>query len=319
MKRQKPVISADITAKWQAVVDMVARLAGVPSSLIMKTDAPQHAVFISNSNRHSPYHPGQSFRLNEKLYCHGVISRGGEIVVEDATRDPIWSGNDDMEFGMSFYIGLPLRWPDGELFGTICVLDRQPNEQALQFREGLQAFCQMIETDLALLAEVERRKIAEAELQIALTGLERKVIERTFELQEANSALRVLIGNLETARCEYESELRRKIRGLISPNLSKLRHGIGNIEPHLTLINVVETSLNELLGRRVGGVAEVFEILTPAEVQVAQLIILGYSTKDIASRMSRETSTIDFHRNNIRKKLDLNRNDNLRSFLSARP
>ncbi len=317
MSPAKPEISPETIAKWQNVVDLIARLAGVPSSLIMKTDAPLHSVLVSNSDEASPYQSGQSFRLNERLYCHGVLSRDAELVVEDAARDPVWCDNDDMEFGMSFYVGYPLKWPDGEVFGTICVLDRRRNEQALLFREGLKEFCRVIETDLALLLEAALRREAEAELQATLEGLERTVADRTRDLEEANAALRVLIANFEHARRDHEEELRRKIRGLVRPSVAKLRQGIGATEPHRTHIDVIEANLKDLLSRRAAGLAEVFEKLTPAEVEVAQLVLHGYSTKDIASRMSRGTSTIDFHRNNIRRKLNLGREANLRSYLIA--
>jgi DNA-binding NarL/FixJ family response regulator len=317
MSTAKPEISVETIAKWQKVVELIARLAGVPSSLIMKTDAPLHSVLVSNRDAESPYRTGQSFRLNERLYCHGVLSHGGELVVEDATTDPVWCDNDDMEFGMSFYVGYPLKWPDGAVFGTICVLDRRRNEQALLFREGLKEFCRVIETDLALLLEAERRRAAEVALQATLAGLERTVAESTRDLEEANAALRVLIANLEHARRDYEEELRRKIRSLVRPSVAKLRHGIGMTEPHRTHIDVIEANLKSLLGRRAAGLAEVYERLTPAEVEVAQLVIHGYSTKDIANRMSRGTSTIDFHRNNIRRKLNLGRKANLRSYLTS--
>ena len=317
MPAPKPVISSETTAKWQAAVGLIARLAGVPSCLIMKTDAPLHSVLVSNSREDNPYTAGQTFRLNEKLYCHSVLSSGDELVVEAADEDPLWHDNDDMEFGMSFYIGLPLRWPDGDIFGTICILDRRRNEQALLFREGLRAFCRIVETDLALIVEVERRKEAEKELQETLAVLEQKVAERTRELRDANTALRALIDNFETARRDYEEEMRRRIRGLIRPNVAKLRQGIGRAEPHRTHIDVIEASLHELVSRRAARLADVFGRLTPAEVEVAQLVLHGYSTKDIASRMSRETSTIDFHRNNIRRKLNLARDSNLRSYLTS--
>jgi c-di-GMP phosphodiesterase len=59
-----------------------------------------------------------------------------------------------------------------------------------------------------------------------------------------------------------------------------------------------------------------FERLTPTEMEIAQLIMAGKSTKVIAQALSREASTIEFHRNNIRRKLGLgSRAANLRSFL----
>lgn len=315
MPERKPAISPAVTAKWQRVVDLIAQLADVPSSLIMKTDAPTHSVLIANADDESPYSPGQSFRLSEKLYCHGVLNRDGELVVEDASCDPQWQDNDDMEFGMSFYVGYPVKWPDGEIFGTICVLDRHRNRRALMFREGLQEFCRVIETDLALLLEADRRQAAEAQLQATLSGLEQRVKDRTRELEDANAALRVLIANLETSRKDHEEEIRKKIRGMIRPSIAKLRHGIGSMQPHRTHIDLVEANLKALLSSRATGLVELFETLTPAEVEVAQLVIHGYTTKDIAKRMSRGTSTVDFHRNNIRRKLGLGRKNSLRSYL----
>lgn len=317
MPARKPDISAEVTAKWQRVVELIARLADVPSSLVMKTDPPRHSVFVANRNADSPYERGQAFRLHDRLYCQGVLKADGELVVEDAGCDPHWAGNDDMEFGMSFYIGYPVKWPDGEVFGTICVLDRRRNPEALMFREGLQEFCRVIETDLALLLEADRRRAAEVDLQVMLAELERRVDERTRDLEEANAALRVLISNLESARKDHEEEIRKKIRGLIRPSIAKLRHGIGALEPHRTHIDLVEQNLSALLSSRATGLAEAFERLTPAETEVAQLVIHGYSTKDIAVRMSRGTSTVDFHRNNIRRKLRLSRGKNLRSYLTS--
>ena len=45
--------------------------------------------------------------------------------------------------------------------------------------------------------------------------------------------------------------------------------------------------------------------------------MMGRTTKEIAATLGRETSTIDFHRNNIRQKLGLSRRENLRQHLIA--
>ena len=153
----KPDIPADLSQKWQEVVDLIARLADVPSCLLMKTHAPDHSVLISNSQACNPYEVGKVFNLGDKLYCRNVIEDNDELVVEDAGTDPFWNDNEDMEdLGMSFYVGLPVLWPDDTIFGTICILDRKVNERALLFREGLKKFRDVIETDLTLLVEMER-------------------------------------------------------------------------------------------------------------------------------------------------------------------
>jgi DNA-binding CsgD family transcriptional regulator len=47
------------------------------------------------------------------------------------------------------------------------------------------------------------------------------------------------------------------------------------------------------------------EGLTPTEREVAQMVLRGMTTKEIARALSRGASTVDFHRMNIRHKLGL--------------
>jgi signal transduction histidine kinase/DNA-binding response OmpR family regulator len=53
------------------------------------------------------------------------------------------------------------------MFGTICVLDSRRNEYSPHFKELLQQFRDVLQADLALIAELEQRKLAEVELRVA--------------------------------------------------------------------------------------------------------------------------------------------------------
>ena len=316
MALRKPTIPQDMIAKWQRVVDLAAEIAKVPASLVMKTDRPDHSVLVASRTEGNPYKVGQSFELNSKLYCYAVLENRDELVVEDAFTDPDWNDNQDLEHGMSFYVGYPLVWPDGTLFGTICVLDERDNREALLYRELLQEFRRVIEGDLSLLIEMARRERAEKKLHETMDGLERRVAERTRELEEANTALRVLLSKLETSRHEFEEQILRQIKGLILPHVAKLRQDIGDQEPDRSHLELVETNLENITSSFAGKLVVAFEGLTPTEAEIAQMVMNGQTTKDIAKALSRETSTIDFHRNNIRKKLGIgNRGVNLRSHL----
>ena len=55
------------------------------------------------------------------------MSTRRELLVPNALKDPLWDKNPDIALGMISYCGLPLTWPTGEIFGTICVLDKKEN------------------------------------------------------------------------------------------------------------------------------------------------------------------------------------------------
>lgn len=345
MAHQKPNIPNDVMAKWQRVVDLMATLVEVPSGLVMKTDLPDHAVLVSSrTDETNPYKVGQSFVLNSKLYCNNVLRDCAELIVTDARDDPDWSDNQDLEHGMVFYVGYPLVWPDGSLFGTICVLDRKENEKALLYRDLLVEFRSLIEGDLALLTEMEEKRVLQSALQTNLTLLEHRVVERTRdltianhglqkevarrakterallrregELEEANTALRVLLSQIETSRMDFEEQILRQIKQLVLPHVSKLkkRAGQGRIDDQY--LDLLEANLDTITSSFADRLVTAFENLTPTEIEVAQMVMAGKTTKDIAFIMSRETSTIDFHRNNIRKKLGIaSRGSNLRRHL----
>lgn len=318
MTHIKPQITPSTLEKWQRVVNLIAELANVPATLIMNTNGQKHSVFVTSDTKGNPYETGCTFDLHDKLYCYGVIDSDDELVVEDARTDPRWSDNEDLKFDMSFYIGYPLKWPDGDIFGTICVLDKRSNKRALMFRKGLQEFCKVIEDDLAMLQEVDMRKSAQSELQKTLESREVTITNRTKDLEDANTALRVLLENVETSKNEVEAQILRQIKGLVLPHISKLRHLDAEHDLQSNYLELIETNLRNITSSLSSQIAETLEALTPTEIEITQMIMLGRSTKEIANILSRGTSTVDFHRNNIRQKLGLrDRRKNLRQHLMS--
>ena len=72
----------------------------------------------------------------------------------------------------------------------------------------------------------------------------------------------------------------------------------------------------KLIGLSVLKISSMYYDLTPTEIQVAALIKEGKTTKDIANMLNKSPHAINFHRNNIRKKIGLqNKKTNLRSYL----
>jgi GAF domain-containing protein len=74
------------------------------------------------------------------------------LLVPDALRDEAWKSNPDIKLGMISYLGMPISWPDGEIFGTICVLDNKRNEYSELYRKLLLQWRDVLQADLSSLA-----------------------------------------------------------------------------------------------------------------------------------------------------------------------
>ncbi len=167
----KPQVSQAMLEKWQDVVNAMARVLHVPAGLIMRVDPPEIEVFVSSVTSGNPYKLGERASLNTGLYCETVMASRAPLLVHDALREPDWDQNPDIELGMTFYHGLPLEWPDGQIFGTICVLDNEDNQQAAEYRDLLLSFRGLIETDLRFLIEKAIREEEERVLKREKTRL----------------------------------------------------------------------------------------------------------------------------------------------------
>jgi len=114
------------TQKWQKTLNVVADIFDVPAALIMRVWPGQIEVLVSSLSGGNPYEEHEKADLGTGLYCETVMATQAQLLVPNALEDPEWENNPDVELDMINYLGVPLIWPDGEIFGTMCVLDKKP-------------------------------------------------------------------------------------------------------------------------------------------------------------------------------------------------
>lgn len=138
---------------WQDLVDLMAETLKVPAGLIMRINNEDIEVFKASRSQENPYHPGDKEHLLESgLYCERVLRDRELLVVPDALEDKEWKDNPDVKLGMIFYAGYPIKAPDGQLFGTICVLDKKKTEPSDTYKKIMMKFRDLIKMDLIILA-----------------------------------------------------------------------------------------------------------------------------------------------------------------------
>jgi formate hydrogenlyase transcriptional activator len=147
-------VPSEIVGKWQEIVDLLAEIMHVPSALVMKVEPPNITVFVSSESKGNPYEQDEVSSLNTGLYCETVMKTRQPLLVPDALLEEEWKSNPDIKLGMISYLGFPIAWPDGHIFGTICVLDNKRNEYSEPYRKLLLQFREVLQADLRWLTEL---------------------------------------------------------------------------------------------------------------------------------------------------------------------
>jgi PAS domain S-box-containing protein len=147
-------IPSDVLEKWQEIVDLLAEIIHVPSALVMKVEPPNIKVLLSSKSEGNPYERDEVACLDTGLYCETVMKTRRLLVVPDALHEEAWKSNPDTKLGMISYMGFPVSWPDGQVFGTICVLDNKNNEYNELYRRFLLQCRDVLQADLRAIAKL---------------------------------------------------------------------------------------------------------------------------------------------------------------------
>lgn len=140
------------------------------------------------------------------------------------------------------------------------------------------------------------------------------LFNKSRSLEETNAALRVLLRQREADKNELEDKIMHNVKQLVFPYIDKLRAGQSGKDT--VIIDIIESNLNEILSPFIKGMASRYINFTPKEIQIADLMKKGKTTKEISTILSLSPRTIDIHRYNIRRKLNINKKKvNLQSYL----
>lgn len=164
---------------------------------------------------------------------------------------------------------------------------------------------------LVTLEDITQQKIAEKELERRKIELDAK----SKNLEEINTALRVLLKQREDDKIRLEEKILLNVKELVMPYVKKLQKG--HLDPdHRAYVDVIEENLKDIVSPFAQNMGLNHMGLTPTELEIANLIKNGKRTKEIGKMLHMSQGAINFHRNNVRKKLGLiKQKTNLRSYL----
>lgn len=153
------------------------------------------------------------------------------------------------------------------------------------------------------------------EVQEQLEIREKELSLERERLEETNIALRVLLRQREDDKKRIEETMYTNAEHLVLPYIDKLLM-TRLTEKQRTLLEVADANLKDIISPFLRSLSSLKIMLTPQEIEVANMVRTGKSSKEIAEVLNLSVAGVDFHRKSLRKKLGLTHTSkNLRSYL----
>lgn len=140
---------------------------------------------------------------------------------------------------------------------------------------------------------------------------------KTQNLKEINAALKSLLKKRESDRLEVEEKVLFNVKEMITPYIRKLRETELD-EKQGIYLTILESNVKDIISPFSPKLTSRHFKFTKSELQIAKLVRMGITSKEIAELMGLSRRTIESHRDRIRKKIGLDsRKRNLRTFLMS--
>jgi len=137
-------------------LDRIAEQLGVKSVLVMRSESDSMVVAATAGEATQHYSVGAAGKkaLDDAsrvpLYCERVVDGDDSLFVRDSRIDATFAGNEDeVEFGLHNYLGVPVHDAAGQVVGTVCVLDDSPRDYTEEERAQLSALAGEVEQIVA--------------------------------------------------------------------------------------------------------------------------------------------------------------------------
>ncbi len=218
LKIRDTVIPARIIERWQRVVDAAADLLSVPSVMINRLEPPDLEIFRSNIGPRNPFSAGMRMPM-AGVYCEAAAKRQQKVLVVDARKDLQWADSPTAKAGIYAYLGYPIFWPDGEVFGTFCVVDTKANQWGGNYEKLLIAFKDAVEDHLALVSALETLDKKNRELERALGEV--KVLEGLLPICASCKSIQDDQGNWKQIECYIRDRSDAKFTHTLCPSCAK--------------------------------------------------------------------------------------------------
>ena len=214
------------------------------------------------------------------------------------------------------YIQKPFHSHEIKQFTTALTAKWQAEKKLRDHNEALDQLVKEKTTELNLtVGALEKSNHKYRIINESLLVAEKRLEAKADDLTGANTALQRLTKQHETDQKELEKKVLFAIHEMVDPYIDTLGKS-GLNETQTSFLKIIQSNLNEIITPFMKGLSHKYFRLSPAEIQLANLIKQGKTTKEIGDLLNLTKRNVEFHRDRIREKIGIkNTKANLKNVL----
>lgn len=156
--------------KWQTTVDLISKIFDTSCGAIVQFSGSEFTAITASSNAGNFLFAGDKWSWEIKSFCRRVIESRNRLYVGDAANTAEWSDAPPVCVGpVRSYLGFPIFWPDGSIFGTICSIDTKPTKYHDNYVDLMSQLRDLITGELQHFVDIDN--LQKAATTDSLTGL----------------------------------------------------------------------------------------------------------------------------------------------------
>lgn len=153
--------------KWESVLNSLVEINGSFNAVIKRYNKPFLQIFKMSTMDSNLFEEGMTFDATE-LFCNLVIEEDKLVVINNALENYDLKNYNEVQSGYIAYLGLPVKWPSGEIFGTLCLYYKTPHKFTKETQHSIN----------------EIKALIEAHLEIIIKDIEIKHINEKLKIKE---------------------------------------------------------------------------------------------------------------------------------------
>lgn len=138
-----------------------------------------------------------------------------------------------------------------------------------------------------------------------IRNAEQELSRKSKKLEDLNTTLTVLLNKRSEDLEETQNSILSNVKELILPYIEMIKQSNMD-QKSMNFVELIESNLKDIVSPFTSKLSSQYLNLTPKEIQIANFIKEGKTSKEIAKIMNLSKSAIDVHRYRLRRKIGLN-------------